>query len=173
MSPADRPWWRSAVVYQIYPRSFADADGDGIGDLPGIVARLDYVATLGVDVSWLSPVYRSPQDDAGYDISDYEDIDPTFGTLADFDEPFGYSVAEAMACGTPVIANARGSMGELVVHGLTGFLVDDIDSAVAAVAAVDALDRATIAEHAAEVFTVAAMIEKYVAVYRDVMSDRR
>jgi len=93
--------------------------------------------------------------------------------LIDFDEPFGYSVAEAMACGTPVIANARGSMGELVVHGLTGFLVDDIDSAVAAVAAVDALDRATIAEHAAEVFTVAAMIDKYVAVYRDVMSDRR
>jgi glycosyltransferase involved in cell wall biosynthesis len=93
--------------------------------------------------------------------------------LIDFDEPFGYSVVEAMACGTPVIANARGSMGELVVHGLTGFLVDDIDSAVAAVAAVDALDRATIAEHAAEVFTVAAMIDKYVAVYRDVMSDRR
>ncbi|MDO4784811.1 MAG: alpha-glucosidase [Propionibacteriaceae bacterium] len=79
-------WWRSAVVYQIYPRSFADSNGDGIGDLPGIVGRLDYLATLGVDVIWLSPVYASPQDDNGYDISDYQAIDPMFGTLDDMDE---------------------------------------------------------------------------------------
>ena len=79
------PWWTTAVVYQIYPRSFSDSDGDGIGDLPGILARLDYLAWLGVDVLWLSPVYPSPQDDAGYDISDYQAIDPVFGTLADFD----------------------------------------------------------------------------------------
>jgi oligo-1,6-glucosidase len=79
------PWWKSAVVYQIYPRSFADANGDGIGDLAGIESRLDYLVELGVDVIWLSPVYRSPWDDGGYDISDYQDIDPTFGTLADFD----------------------------------------------------------------------------------------
>jgi oligo-1,6-glucosidase len=79
-------WWRAAVVYQIYPRSFADSDGDGVGDLRGIIGRLDYLAALGIDVVWLSPVYPSPQDDNGYDISDYQDIEPVFGTLADFDE---------------------------------------------------------------------------------------
>src|SRR4051812_8723863 len=79
-------WFQSAVVYQISPRSFADSDGDGIGDLRGIIGRLDHLATLGVDVVWLSPIYPSPQDDAGYDISDYQDIEPVFGTLADFDE---------------------------------------------------------------------------------------
>ena len=79
-------WWRTSVVYQIYPRSFADSDGDGIGDLRGIIEHVDHLADLGVDVVWLSPVYRSPQDDNGYDISDYQDIDPLFGTLADVDE---------------------------------------------------------------------------------------
>ena len=80
------PWWANAVVYQIYPRSFQDTNGDGIGDLKGITSRLDYLADLGVDVVWLSPVYKSPQDDNGYDISDYQDIDPLFGTLEDMDE---------------------------------------------------------------------------------------
>jgi len=78
-------WWRNAVIYQVYPRSFADASGDGIGDLPGITARLDHLARLGVDAVWLSPFYRSPQADAGYDVADYRDVDPLFGTLADFD----------------------------------------------------------------------------------------
>ena len=72
------PWWSNAVVYQIYPRSFQDTNGDGFGDLKGITSRLDYLADLGVDVLWLSPVYKSPQDDNGYDISDYQDIDPLF-----------------------------------------------------------------------------------------------
>ena len=79
-------WFHRAVVYQIYPRSFADSDGDGIGDLGGIIDRLDYLAELGPDVLWLSPIYPSPQDDAGYDISDYQAIEPVFGTLAQFDE---------------------------------------------------------------------------------------
>ena len=93
--------------------------------------------------------------------------------LIDFDEPFGYSVVEAMACGTPVVANRRGSMGELIEHGVSGFLVDDIDSAVVAVAAAGELDRHEIAEFAAERFTVATMIDKYVKVYRDVLGNRK
>lgn len=79
------PWWKEAVVYQIYPRSFCDSDGDGIGDIPGITSRLDHLKTLGVDVVWLSPVYQSPNDDNGYDISDYRAIMREFGTMADFD----------------------------------------------------------------------------------------
>ncbi len=82
---SDDQWFRQAVVYQIYPRSFQDSNGDGIGDVPGIISRLDYLEQLGVDVVWLSPIYTSPQDDNGYDIADYQDIDPTFGTLADVD----------------------------------------------------------------------------------------
>ncbi len=78
-------WWKNAVVYQIYPRSFKDSNGDGIGDIPGIIEKLDYLACLGVDAIWLSPVYKSPQADNGYDISDYQDIDPIFGSLDDME----------------------------------------------------------------------------------------
>jgi oligo-1,6-glucosidase len=78
--------WRQWVVYQVYPRSFADSDGNGVGDLPGVLRHLDHLQRLGVDVVWLSPVYRSPMNDNGYDISDYQDVDPLFGTLADLDE---------------------------------------------------------------------------------------
>ena len=79
------PWWKRAVFYQIYPRSFAPSGSSGVGDLPGITAHLDHVAALGVDAVWLSPFYRSPMADFGYDISDHTDVDPTFGTLADAD----------------------------------------------------------------------------------------
>ncbi|HWC26340.1 MAG TPA: alpha-amylase family glycosyl hydrolase [Solirubrobacteraceae bacterium] len=82
---SDNPWWTDAVVYQVYPRSFQDSDADGEGDLRGIVRRLDHIANLGVDALWLSPVYPSPMADGGYDVADYEDIDPRFGTLADAD----------------------------------------------------------------------------------------
>jgi len=78
-------WWHGATIYQVYPRSFLDTNGDGVGDLPGIVARLDYIASLGVDAIWVSPFLRSPMADFGYDVSDYRDVDPLFGTLADFD----------------------------------------------------------------------------------------
>lgn len=82
---ATAPWWKGAAIYQIYPRSFADSNGDGIGDLPGITAHLDHVANLGVDAVWVSPFYTSPQRDFGYDVADYRGIDPIFGTLDDFD----------------------------------------------------------------------------------------
>ncbi|NHI17822.1 glycoside hydrolase family 13 protein [Microbacterium sp. CBS5P-1] len=85
VSAAGSEWWREAVIYQIYPRSFADASGDGVGDLAGALRRIDDLADLGIDAVWFSPFMRSPQHDAGYDVADYRDIDPLFGTLADFD----------------------------------------------------------------------------------------
>ncbi|RPH71082.1 MAG: alpha-glucosidase, partial [Hyphomicrobiales bacterium] len=80
----DQEWWRGAVIYQIYPRSFQDSNDDGIGDLNGITERLPYVAALGVDAIWISPFFTSPMLDFGYDVSDYRDVDPMFGSLADF-----------------------------------------------------------------------------------------
>ena len=93
------PWWRGAVVYQVYPRSLMDANNDGIGDIPGIISKLDYIASLGVDAIWVSPFFKSPMKDFGYDISDYRAIDPIFGTLADFDE----LIAKAHARGIKII----------------------------------------------------------------------
>ena len=78
-------WWRGGVIYQVYPRSFQDSKGDGIGDLPGIIRRLDHIESLGVDCIWLSPITRSPQADMGYDVSDYREVDRLFGSLHDFD----------------------------------------------------------------------------------------
>jgi len=95
----DAAWWRGAVIYQIYPRSFLDTNGDGVGDLPGIIERLDYVASLGVDAIWISPFFKSPMADFGYDIADYRDVDPLFGTLDDFDR----LLAKAHALGIRVM----------------------------------------------------------------------
>jgi len=92
-------FWKNSTVYQIYPRSFCDSDGDGVGDIRGIISKLDYLAELGVDIIWLSPVYKSPNDDNGYDISDYKDIQPEFGTMDDFDE----LLAEAKVRGIRII----------------------------------------------------------------------
>lgn len=83
--PISRAWWHRSTIYQIYPRSFADSNGDGVGDIEGIISKLEYLKTLGIDIIWLSPIYASPMDDNGYDISNYQDIAPEFGTLADFD----------------------------------------------------------------------------------------
>jgi alpha-glucosidase len=98
---ADSAWWQSAVIYQVYPWSFQDSNGDGIGDLPGVTARLEYLSWLGVDALWLSPIYPSPMADFGYDISDYCDVDPRFGTLQDFDA----LVNEAHRLGLKVIVD--------------------------------------------------------------------
>ena len=95
----NRTWWKEAVIYQIYPRSFMDSNGDGIGDIKGITSRLDYLKYLGVDVLWLSPIYKSPNDDNGYDISDYQAIMDEFGTMEDFDE----MLAEAHKRGLRVV----------------------------------------------------------------------
>ncbi|GAA1301919.1 alpha-glucosidase [Saccharothrix xinjiangensis] len=102
---ATAPWWTSAVVYQVYPRSFADSDGDGVGDLPGLITRLDHLERLGVDVIWLSPVYASPHADNGYDISDYQAIDPAFGTLADFDRLLAEVHARGMKLVMDLVVN--------------------------------------------------------------------
>ena len=92
-------WWRGSVTYQVYPRSFQDDNGDGIGDLAGITRRLPHIADLGCDAVWLSPIFTSPMLDMGYDVSNYTDVDPTFGTLADFDT----LVATAHGLGLKVI----------------------------------------------------------------------
>src|SRR5580693_8327002 len=101
MTTQQRPWWANAIVYQVYPRSFADSNGDGIGDLGGLIGRLPYLEELGVDAIWLTPFYPSPLVDGGYDVSDYRDVDPRLGTLAGFDE----LVSDAAELGLRVIVD--------------------------------------------------------------------
>ena len=112
------PWWRSAVVYQIYPRSFADSDGDGVGDLDGIRSRLDYVAGLGVDAVWLSPIYESPMADLGYDVSDHTAIDPVFGDLSAFDRSCSPLTAAGYAFSSTGYRTTR-------ARGIPGFSTPD------------------------------------------------
>ncbi|MEU7188251.1 glycoside hydrolase family 13 protein [Streptomyces sp. NPDC045369] len=100
-----RDWWRQAVVYQVYPRSFADSDGDGVGDLPGVTSRLGHLAALGVDAVWLSPFYPSPLADGGYDVADYRDIDPRLGTLADFDTLVGEAHRRGLKVMVDIVPN--------------------------------------------------------------------
>ena len=128
-SPA--PWWKEAVFYQIYPRSFADGDGDGVGDLAGIIERVPYIASLGVDAIWLSPVFTSPMHDFGYDVADYCDIDPVFGTLADMDRLYLWRTAVGVVGGlgtlrggTPVRYIYAFVLLLLVIAGIFGMWVE-------------------------------------------------
>ena len=102
-------WWKEAVIYQIYPRSFCDSNGDGIGDIEGIISKLDYLKRLGIDIIWLSPIYESPNDDNGYDISDYQNIMREFGNMKDFDQLLEQARRWTLPSGQP-------SLGEKPLH---------------------------------------------------------
>jgi alpha-glucosidase len=119
-TPANSPtdWWRHAVIYQIYPRSFADGNGDGIGDLPGIISRLPAIADLGVDAIWLSPFYTSPQKDGGYDVADYCDVDPVFGSLSDAQELFDTAHQLGLRIIVDVVPNHSSDQHEWFQHAL-------------------------------------------------------
>ena len=111
-------WWNDAVIYQIYPRSFADSDGDGIGDLAGVSEHLDYLHSLGVDAIWLSPFYLSPQADAGYDVADYRQVDPLFGTLEDFDRMLVAAHGRGLRVIVDMVPNHTSSAHEWFVRAL-------------------------------------------------------
>ena len=98
MSEQLQNWWRGGVIYQVYPRSFFDSNGDGVGDLPGVLHKLDYIASLNVDAIWLSPFFTSPMKDFGYDVADYRGVDPLFGTLDDFVRSSRPATSAACAC---------------------------------------------------------------------------
>ena len=130
-----KKWWKESVVYQIYPRSFCDGNGDGIGDLRGIIQKLDYLQHLGVDVVWLSPVYRSPNDDNGYDISDYRDIMPEFGSLADWEEMLAGMHQRGIKLVMDLVVNHTSDehpwFGEALFHldRIAGFhIIGDVDA---------------------------------------------
>ncbi|MEO5873844.1 MAG: glycoside hydrolase family 13 protein [Streptosporangiaceae bacterium] len=114
------PWWRDAVIYEVYPRSFADSDGDGEGDLEGLRSHLPYLRDLGVDALWLSPFYRSPLADGGYDVADYRDVDPRFGTLADFDRLIAEVHGHGMRLVVDIVPNHTSSAHPWFQEALTG-----------------------------------------------------
>ena len=123
---SNNEWWRGGVIYQIYPRSYQDSNGDGVGDLPGITARLEHVAQLGADGIWLSPFFKSPMKDFGYDVSDYRDVDPMFGTLDDFK----ILVKKAHDLGLKVVVwtvNRPEDMALLIDMGVDGIISDRPD----------------------------------------------
>ena len=113
-------WWRDAVVYQVYPRSFADSDGDGMGDLPGITSRLPHLRDLGVDAIWLSPFYTSPQKDGGYDVADYTDVDPRFGSLADADALIARAHELGLRVIVDIVPNHSSDQHELFRRAIEG-----------------------------------------------------
>ena len=113
----EKKWWHDKVAYQIYPKSFMDSDGDGIGDLQGIIRKLDYLKDLGVDIVWLSPIYASPLADEGYDISDYYAIDPRFGTMEDMEELIAES---SSTCGTRTLRESCRPTGVPILADLAG-----------------------------------------------------
>lgn len=116
---SEHAWWQDAVIYQIYPRSFADGNGDGMGDLAGVTSRLDYLKALGIDAIWLSPFYRSPQADAGYDVADYRQVDPLFGSLDDFDLMLAESHARDLRVIVDLVPNHTSDEHEWFVEALT------------------------------------------------------
>ena len=116
----EKPFWKNAVFYQIYPRSFCDTNGDGIGDIPGMISKLDYLKNLGVDVLWLSPVYKSPNDDNGYDISDYKAIHPDYGTMEDFEELMRQTKARGMKVIMDLVINHTSDEHEWFQRALAG-----------------------------------------------------
>lgn len=108
-SPSEQEWWRNAVIYQVYPRSFADGNSDGMGDLPGITDRIPYLKALGIDAIWISPFYTSPQNDGGYDVADYRDVDPRFGSLENFDQLLAAAHAVGIRLIVDVVPNHTSS----------------------------------------------------------------
>ena len=129
----ERKWWHSSVVYQIYPRSFNDSNGDGIRDINGIIEKLDYLKNLGIDVIWLSPVYKSPNDDNGYDISDYRDIMDEFGTMEDMDRLLNEANSRGIKIVMDLWENEKvrkevyDMMNFWIDKGIGGFRMDVID----------------------------------------------
>lgn len=115
-----RAWWKEASVYQIYPSSFKDSNGDGIGDIPGIISKLDYIKQLGVDIVWLSPIFKSPQADIGYDISDYCDIHKPYGTIKDVDELIQGLHSRGMKCVLDLVVNHTSNEAESKPPGRGG-----------------------------------------------------